>query len=163
LHFGDTLGLVLGDNGLSNSPAGCVSFLSFHLFLSPISKKWIVLSYLHNPFYTTAANSVLSGLSTQNTVAANSLSGSLNNYVAQNQDAVTLVSSEIDNFMPSNTSLARDYASLLTGKDGFISQGNSATKSIAADFHDYILVGDGTTTSANDSLNVRSQESNAAF
>ncbi|MBQ3441721.1 MAG: hypothetical protein IJG33_00600, partial [Selenomonadaceae bacterium] len=43
----------LGDNGLSNSPAGCVSILSFHLFFSPISKKWIVLSYLHNPFYTT--------------------------------------------------------------------------------------------------------------
>ncbi|MBR0262121.1 MAG: hypothetical protein IJQ85_10060, partial [Selenomonadaceae bacterium] len=40
--------------GLSNSPAGCVSILSFHLFFSPISKKWIVLSYLHNPFYTTA-------------------------------------------------------------------------------------------------------------
>ncbi|MBR6887658.1 MAG: hypothetical protein IKN16_04360, partial [Selenomonadaceae bacterium] len=46
-------GLVLGDNGLSNSPGGCVSFLSFQLFFSPISKKWIVLSYLHNPFYTT--------------------------------------------------------------------------------------------------------------
>ncbi|MBR7025939.1 MAG: hypothetical protein IKI08_08055, partial [Selenomonadaceae bacterium] len=41
------------DNGLSNSPAGCVSILSFHLFFSPISKKWIVLSYLHNPFYIT--------------------------------------------------------------------------------------------------------------